>query len=125
MVYLSFERAGEFSPAGHEQAWYRLELVQGCAVVSANGEIDLSTAPGLREALVFAAGYSGRIIVNLSGVTFLDSSGLRVLMEAEERSTHGGESLSLVGLLPPVQKVLTITGLDQKFPIYPTMQDAL
>jgi anti-sigma B factor antagonist len=125
MAYLSFERAGAFPAPDREQAWYRLELVQGYPVVSANGEIDLATAPGLREALVFAAGYSDRIIVDLTGVTFLDSSGVRVLLEAQARSSRRGGSLSLVGPVPAVQRVLTITGLDQRFPIQPTMQDAL
>jgi anti-sigma B factor antagonist len=125
MVYLSFERAGTSPAAGVEQAWYGLELVHGCAVVRANGEIDIATAPGLREALVFAAGYSDRLVVDLTGVGFLDSSGLKVLTEAQKCGSHGGEALSLVGPVPAVHKVFTITGLDQLFPIYPRMEDAL
>jgi anti-sigma B factor antagonist len=125
MVHLSFERAGGFPAADRQQAWYRLDLRQGYTVVSANGEIDLATAPGLREALVFAAGYSDRIVVDLTGVDFLDSSGVQVLLEAEDRSNQGGESLSLVGPVPAVQRVLTITGLDQRLSTHPTVQDAL
>lgn len=65
-----------------EYAWFQLDHMRGCAVVVASGEIDLYTSPGLREVLQQAGRAADRVIVDLGGVTFLDSTGMAVIMEA-------------------------------------------
>ncbi len=81
----------------------------GRAVLAVGGEVDLGTAERFRNALLEAQG-SPRVVVDLSAVTFLDSSGLHALVAAYHRVPAGGE-LRVVGLRPNVRKVFEITGL--------------
>jgi anti-sigma B factor antagonist len=108
-----------------EPAWFRVDEADGCAVVTAGGEIDLYTSPGLRNALAAAATLSPRIVIDLTEVAFLDSSGLGVLVRARShaRARHG----SVVLVRPPsmVSKVLHATGLDELFTIHARVEDAV
>jgi anti-sigma B factor antagonist len=89
-------------------------------VIAIGGEVDLATAPTLRSKLVaLAAEYPGSpIAVDLGGVSFIDSSGLGVLIGARRRAVENGGTLVLVGLLPPVARLLAITGLDSVFDVF-------
>jgi stage II sporulation protein AA (anti-sigma F factor antagonist) len=97
------------------------------AVVVATGEVDLFTAPGLRAALLNAARASARVVVDLTGVTFLDSSGLAVLISALQSAGERGQEASphLAGPTPPVRRVLDITRLSEMLPIHETVAEAL
>lgn len=110
---------------GNELASFRLENVQGCTVVVACGEVDLHTAPGLREALLAARESSGTVIIDLTRVTFMDSSGLGVMVGALDRAKQEKGSVLLVGPTPMVRKVLGITRLDEIFPVYATLEAAV
>lgn len=95
-------------------------------VVRVAGEIDVYTAPVLREELarLADAGHND-LVVDLTGVPFMDSTGLGVLVGALKRvKTHGGE-LSLVIDQEKVLKVFRITALTQVFPIFETVDEAL
>jgi anti-anti-sigma factor len=81
----------------------------GRAVLAVGGEVDLATVGRFRAALLEAQG-SPRVLVDLSDVTFLDSSGVNALLAAYHRVPAGGE-LRVVGLRPNVRKVFEITGL--------------
>jgi anti-sigma B factor antagonist len=107
-------------------AVFDVECVRGCAIVVAAGEIDLCAAPALREVLTEAAESADRIIVDLTDVTFLDSTGMTVMLDALNRHHHRQRgTLCLVGLSQAVHKVLDITHLTSKFPIYPSLRAAL
>lgn len=93
-------------------------------VVSVSGEVDVATAPELDEKLATVAA-SPRVVVDLSGVTFLDSSGLGVLIKALKRVKDTGGSLVLVITEPRILKVFTITGLDKVLTIVSTVDAAL
>lgn len=83
------------------------------------GEVDLATAPQLREALLHEAEEGTQnILVDLREVEFLDSSGLGVLVGVLKRMRERGGELALACSEGPVLKVLTITGLDRVFPIH-------
>jgi anti-sigma B factor antagonist len=99
------------------------ELDPGVIVVS--GEVDIHTAPRLRQALdaLIVAG-AWKVVVDLQGVDFIDSSGLRVLLTARRRLEPNGGTLSLVCTQPRVLKVLEITGLLGSFPIYGSTDEA-
>ncbi|MEO9223645.1 MAG: STAS domain-containing protein [Acidimicrobiales bacterium] len=98
----------------------------GWAVLAVTGEVDVATAPGLRERLIgLVSEGQGRIVVDLEGVDFLDSTGLGVLVGALKRvRTHDGE-LVLVCTHARVLKVFEITGLTKVFPIYKTVDEAV
>jgi anti-sigma B factor antagonist len=94
-------------------------------VVTVKGEVDLHTAPSLKESVadLVSSGRS-RIAVDLSGVEFMDSTGLGVLIGALKRCREAGGSLALVSPREPVLKVLAITGLDKVFSIHTDVEQA-
>lgn len=78
--------------------------------VAVTGEIDAYTAPALAAAL--AAADHPELVVDLSGVEFVDSSGLRVLLEAHQTRQADGRTLVLAQPSPAVQRVLDVAGVD-------------
>jgi anti-sigma B factor antagonist len=83
-------------------------------VVRAEGEIDLHTAPRLRDVLRAAlAGRPTRLIVDMAEVNYIDSTGLGVLIGAFKRSGDAGSELVLQGPVPRVLRVLELTGLHK------------
>jgi anti-sigma B factor antagonist len=95
-------------------------------VVTVAGEIDVTSAPTLREALEAQTGEGvGVVVVDLRQVSFLDSTALGVLVAAhKERREHDGE-LRLAVDEPRILKVFEITGLVDVFRIAPTPEAAL
>ena len=90
------------------------------------GEIDVYTAPKLREQLIKLADDGvRRIVVDLGMVEFLDSTGLGVLVGALKRAKASGGSFALVCNQPRLLKIFRITGLERVFQMYPTVADAL
>ena len=94
-------------------------------LVVLRGDLDLATAPELRECLVKVIDEGARVVVDLEAVGFLDSAGLGILVGGLKRArTHGGE-LELVCTSKEVLKPLEITGLDRVFTIHPGREAAL
>ena len=85
-------------------------------VVRPVGEVDLATAPAFEERVreAAAAGFA-RVVIDLRDVTFLDSSGLRVLLAAHVAGQDGSPPLDVVRARPGVHRVLELTGLDGVF----------
>ena len=89
-------------------------------VLALQGEIDLHESPRIKEALRRLLEENPRhVFVDLSRVTFIDSSGLALLIEALQRINAYGGRLALYGLREPVQAVFRIARLDLVFRIYP------
>jgi anti-sigma B factor antagonist len=106
-------------------SWYHVDEQRGCAVVTAGGEIDVHTSPGLNDALRTGDASSHRIVLDLTAVTFLDSTGLTAMVAALNRARERGGSMTLVGPSGMVRRVLAITELDRVFAIYDTLDDAV
>jgi len=94
-------------------------------VISVGGEVDAHTAPAVREAVDDRIRPGARVVVDLSDVTFLDSTGLGVLVTSLKRLREVDGSLDLVVASPRVLKVFTLTGLDVVIPIHETVDAAL
>ncbi len=95
-------------------------------VVSVGGEIDVYTAPQLREKVVdLVAAGKVDLVLDLSGVEFLDSTGLGVLVGALNRVRAQDGSLALVLTQERILKVFEITGLRKVFPIHATVAEAV
>ncbi|MCA1830132.1 MAG: STAS domain-containing protein [Actinobacteria bacterium] len=95
-------------------------------VIDVEGEVDMFTAPKLRERLVQTVDQGNyRIIVNLQGVSFMDSTGLGTLVGGLKRVKEHDGTLALICSQRPVLRVLTITGLTNVFPIFESLEDAL
>jgi anti-sigma B factor antagonist len=97
------------------------------AVLAVSGEVDLATAPAVRECLNGLAGGGVRhVVVDLQGVDFLDSVGLGVLVAASRRlrAAEPAGSLRLVCTNQRVVKLFALTGLLRLFPIYASVEQA-
>ena len=98
----------------------------GIEVVNVGGEIDIYTAPRLRELLIDLAGKNNyQLIVNLEKVEFLDSTGLGVLVGGLKRVRAHDGSLDLVCTQERILKIFRITGLTKVFGIYQTVDQAI
>jgi anti-sigma B factor antagonist len=95
-------------------------------VLAVRGEIDLFTAPELKQVLAesIEAGRI-RIIVDLTDTTFLDSTALGVLIGAVKRLRSREGALAIVNTDENIAKTFEITGLDQIFTILPTREEAV
>jgi anti-sigma B factor antagonist len=95
------------------------------AVVDVKGEIDVYTAPKLREKLIeLVSEGSYDVVVNLEGVDFLDSTGLGVLVGALKRVKAHDGGLALVCTQDKILKIFKITGLTKVFPIHGSVEEA-
>jgi anti-sigma B factor antagonist len=98
----------------------------GLYVISLGGEIDLYTAPELKQRLVDAVQAGARmIVIDLTETTFIDSTTLGVLVGAVKRLREKGGELSLVCRDQNIIKIFEITGLDHVFAIHASREKAL
>ena len=98
----------------------------GIEVVDGEGEIDISTAPRLRELLIdLVSQGSYQLIVNLDKVEFLDSTGLGVLVGGLHRARAHDGSPDLVCTQERILKIFRITGLTKVFGIHETVDQAI
>jgi len=94
-------------------------------VVVVGGEIDVYTAPKLREQLVeLVSAGNYHLIVDMEGVDFLDSTGLGVLVGGLKRVRAHDGSLRLVCTQERILKIFRITGLTKVFPIHASVEEA-
>ena len=98
-------------------------LDDGTCVVSVAGEVDLYTAPDLAQALELNGSAGGRVVLDLSDCTFIDSTGLGVLIDARRRL--GAEVLSIVAASVEVIRAFELTRLDRHFVLHSTLGSAL
>jgi anti-sigma B factor antagonist len=95
-------------------------------IVAVSGEVDVYSAPALKDKITELLESGGHtLIVDLSGVGFLDSTGLGALVEARAATTEAGGSLPLVCNQERILKLFTITGLDGIFTIHDSVGDAV
>ncbi|WDP89150.1 MAG: STAS domain-containing protein [Desulfobacter sp.] len=96
------------------------------ALIRVEGEVDMFTSPNLRDALLpcFNAATVG-IVVDLSGVSFMDSSGIATLVEGLQWSRQQDRQFILSGLGKTVFNALSLTKLDNVFSIEPDPDAAL
>ncbi|MEO9137742.1 MAG: STAS domain-containing protein [Jatrophihabitans sp.] len=102
------------------------QSVDGVPVVAVSGEVDVYSAPALKESLtdLLQSGVA-TVVVDLSDVAFLDSTGLGALVEARTATTEAGGTLPLVCDQERILKLFAITGLDGVFAIHPTVDAAV
>ena len=97
-----------------------------CDVLRISGEIDLSTAPTLRERFrELAAGGTVHLIADLGQVDFLDCTGLGALVGGLRRLREDDGSLALVVTTPPILRIFQMTGLTKAFDAWPSVTDAI
>jgi anti-sigma B factor antagonist len=98
----------------------------GPALITASGELDYHTGPRLRACLDDVPLASGAaLVLDLSGITYCDSTGVSVLAHAYRRTEAAGVTLALAGAAPAVFRLLSFTGLDRLFTSYDSAEAAL
>ena len=101
----------------------------GTVLLAVNGEVDTLTAPRLQAAVDKALGTAVEertaLVVDLTGVTFLASSGLAVLIGGARRATAAGRRLGLVATTRAVTRPLEVTGADALFDVHTDLATAL
>ncbi|MSY38609.1 MAG: anti-sigma factor antagonist [Actinobacteria bacterium] len=88
------------------------ETVQSALVVTVRGDIDMATAPLLWESINQHWVSEDSLVLDVSNVPFMDSTGLGVLIRAAERAKPHGVVVAVVGAVSRVRKVIEITGID-------------
>jgi anti-sigma B factor antagonist len=97
----------------------------GVAVLAARGEIDVASAPEFRASLSDLIEDGPTIlIVDTSDVSFIDSTGLGVLIGAEKQMRNDGRRLRLVVTQPQVTRLLALTGLNEVFTVMSSTDEA-
>ncbi|HEY0936755.1 MAG TPA: STAS domain-containing protein, partial [Trebonia sp.] len=97
-----------------------------CVVVRIDGECDAGSTAALRESLLgVLAANPARVVLDLSGLDFLDCAGARVLVAVGRRATLLGGTLAVAALTDPVARLLQVTGLGARLAVFPAVDAAL
>lgn len=97
----------------HQSFTARVESRNGVTIIAMGGELDMASVPTLREHLTQVEGDSpGVILADLRGLSFIDSSGLGALLEANKRSELNGHQFFTVGASTTARRLFQITGTE-------------
>jgi anti-sigma B factor antagonist len=97
----------------------------GALVASLVGEVDLDSSPRARELLLGAVQQRKKVLVDLSGVSYIDSSGIASLVESFQLARRNATEFALVAVNPSALRALELARLDSVFTIHETLADAL
>jgi len=98
-------------------------LADETRVVSIAGELDLYTEPEFERALQLNGGPNGRVVIDLSECTFIDSTGLGILLQAVRHV--GINTLLIVANGSAVMRAFEVSGLERRFALHPSLESAL
>jgi anti-sigma B factor antagonist len=118
-------RTTEMTEALAPQFDVSVERLSAAAVVHVSGELDIATVPALTDVLRGLEQPCNRVVLDLSGLTFIDSTGLTLAVTEHQRAAKDGVELVLAGATDNVLKVLRLTGLDVTMPMAPDLASAL
>jgi anti-sigma B factor antagonist len=97
----------------------------GVSIVSVTGDVDLESSPVARKTLLDCVGGSKLILVDLSAVDYIDSSGVASLVECFQAARGSGNGFALVSVSEAALRVLKLARLDKIFTIYATVEEGL
>lgn len=99
--------------------------LEGSTLIQIEGEIDLSTVPQFERELTANVEAGRNVLVDLTAVDFMDSTGIGVLVRASNRAREEGAEVSLACGPGSVRRVLEVSGLDKMITVYPDVQTAV
>ena len=103
-----------------------LTAPDGVVIVAISGDLDIASAPVVRERLLSLLRPGAcRLVIDMSAVRYTDASGLAVLVSTKRRAVLLGGELRLAALRPEAARVLTATGLNRHLAAYPTVRAAV
>ncbi len=98
---------------------------QGVSIVELRGDVDLESSPDARKLLLDCVQRKMPVVVDLSGVSYIDSSGIASLVESFQLARTKGSEFSLAAVSESAMRVLKLARLDTVFKIHPTLKDGL
>jgi anti-anti-sigma factor len=106
-----------------DQLFMSVSTIAACTVMALSGESDVNTVGFVREFLATQVAVGERqVVVDLSGLEFMDCAGTQELLQAHRALLERGRSMALACPGRVVARVLQLTGVDQRIPAYSTMQ---
>src|ERR1700756_440371 len=110
----------------HDELSIDIKNEAGAAIFRLRGSLDVATSPSVRAALMETASEGNHeIVVDLTKLEFLDSTGLGALIGAHRRALENGGKVRLAVGEGAIARLLNITGLIRIFPVYTTLEDAI
>ena len=104
---------------------HETEDVEDVTVITLRGDIDLSSSPEARTLLLEQIGKGKPVLVDMGGVTYIDSSGVASLVEALQGARENNVGFARAAVSATAMRVLSLARLDQVFTIHDSMEDAL
>lgn len=101
------------------------ERAEDYSMISVHGEVDLHTAPKVQSAIERAAEGSSAVVVDMSGIEFMDSTALSTFMRAKDSLEKRGVSLRLTTPSRAVDRIFDVTGFRDYFEVFPSREDAV
>ncbi len=101
------------------------QMEDSVAVVRLSGDVDLESSPRLRKTLLAGVEARGGVLVEMAGVSYIDSSGVASLVEAFQAARKNGSVFGLVAVSAPALRVLQLARLQSVFAIHDTLDGAL
>ena len=97
----------------------------GAVIVAFEGDVDLDTSPAARKVLLDCLTRKRPIVVDMAGVSYIDSSGVASLVEAFQGARKAGLGFALASVSEAAMRVLQLARLDKVFTIRASVEDAL
>ncbi|GAA0423812.1 anti-sigma F factor antagonist [Acrocarpospora corrugata] len=94
-------------------------------MITVTGDLDATTTAQLQDEVRAARTLSGDLIFDMAGMSFMDSAGIRVLLDAYHHARAHGGTVSVCAPRPSPRKVMELVGLAGHIPIHDTLQEAL
>ena len=104
---------------------YQTREEQDATVVAFEGDVDLQSSPDARKVLLEMVGKGKPIMVDLSEVGYIDSSGVASLVESFQAARKSGQDLVLISVSDGAKRVLELARLDKVFTICDTLEDGI
>jgi anti-sigma B factor antagonist len=104
---------------------HRITEDKDALIVAFEGDVDLASSPEARKILLSCVDKGQPVLVDLSGVTYIDSSGIASLVESFQKVRKKGGTFFLVSVSEAALRVLSLARLDKVFTIHPSVEDGL
>lgn len=103
----------------------RVEQMEDAYVVAPEGELDLDTVGDVRDVLEARPERCTRLVLDLRGLSFFDTSGMRLVVEAMQAAERNGHALTLVRGSSAVQRLFEVAGIEDRLPFVDDPRDGL
>ena len=104
---------------------YNTTIEGNCLIIELTGDIDMQTSPDARTQILAALNDKHHVLIEMSTVEYIDSSGIANLVEGYQLAKNNSLTFGLVNISQITRQVLELARLDQIFPIFGSVNDAL